>query len=397
MSQETELFTPLALPNGTYLKNRIVKSAMSDSLGDGRGNPTGTQIRLYERWAQGGAAASIIGEVQGDPRFAEKPGNLVLHDGCDREAFRALARRGGAEDAGIWCQLGHAGALTPPGIGTPKGPSAIDLPELRVAALTLAEIRALPDQFAKTAMQAESLGFSGVQVHAAHGFLLSQFLSPLFNRRTDAYGGDIGNRMKLLLEVVEAVRGSVSTSFVVALKLNSSDQLEGGLEPSEALAVIEALDRRGLDLIDISGGTYFPGAPSSSDRASTGPYFLDFAAGARRATGTPLMATGGFKRREDAEAALSSGVVDVVGLARALVLDPDLPRHWQAAGPDPTFPRFEAAPAGGVTAWFTMRLNDLGEDREGQAELDASAALEAYDARDRQRVPLWNDAFREKP
>jgi 2,4-dienoyl-CoA reductase-like NADH-dependent reductase (Old Yellow Enzyme family) len=393
MPDENDLFSQLVLPNGTHLKNRIVKSAMSDSLGDGSGNPTGPQMRLYERWARGGAAASIVGEVQGDPRFAESPGNLVLDDGCDREAFRALARRGGPDDTGLWMQLGHAGALTPSAIGTPKGPSAIDLPDLRAAELTLPEIRALADRFASTARHAERLGFSGVQIHAAHGFLLSQFLSPLFNRRTDAYGGGITKRMRLLLEVVEAVRSSVSRSFVVTLKLNSSDQLEGGLESGDSLAVIAALDGRGLDLIDISGGTYFPGAPSSSDRASGGPYFLDYAAEARRVTGIPLMATGGFKRRAEAEAAISSGVVDLVGLARALVLDPDLPRHWQAAGPDPSFPRFEAAPAGGVTAWFTMRLNDLGEDREGQAELDASAALEAYEARDRQRVQLWNDAF----
>ena len=393
MSAENKIFTPLTLPNGTQLKNRIVKSAMSDSLGDGRGNPTGAQMRLYERWAEGGAAASIIGEVQGDPLFAERPGNLVLNEAPDGAAFARLARRGGAHGARLWVQLGHAGALTPPEIGTPKGPSAIDLPELRAAELTPREIRALPDQFAQTARHAERLGFSGVQIHAAHGFLLGQFLSPLFNRRTDAYGGDIGNRMRLLREVVEAVRGSVSRSVVVALKLNSSDQLAGGLDPAESLAAIAALDGRGLDLIDISGGTYFPGAPSTSDRASTGPYFLNYAAEARRVTGIPLMATGGFKRRADAEAAIAGGAVDLVGLARALVLDPALPRHWQAAGPDPTFPSFEAAAPGGVTAWFTMRLTELGEDREGEGEIDLPAALQAYHARDARRVPLWNEAF----
>lgn len=393
MSAENKIFTPLTLPNGTQLKNRIVKSAMSDSLGDGRGNPTGAQMRLYERWAEGGAAASIIGEVQGDPLFAERPGNLVLNGASDREAFARLARRGGSHGARLWAQLGHAGALTPPEIGTPKGPSAIDLPELRAAELTLREIRALPDRFAKTARHAECLGFSGVQIHAAHGFLLGQFLSPLFNRRTDAYGGGIGNRMRLLLEVVEAVRGSVSRSFVVALKLNSSDQLQDGLDPAGSLAAIEALDGRGLDLIDISGGTYFPGAQSTSDRASGGPYFLDYAAEARRVTGIPLMATGGFKRRAEAEAAIAGGVVDLIGVARALVLDPELPRRWQASGPDPTFPSFEAALPGGVTAWFTMRLTELGEDREGEGEIDLPAALQAYHARDEQRVPLWNKAF----
>lgn len=394
MPQETDLFMPLELPNGTVVRNRIVKSAMSDSLGDGRGNPTEAQMRLYERWAEGGAAVSIIGEVQGNPLFAEKPGNLVLNDASNRDAFAKLARRGGSHGAQIWLQLGHAGALTPPEIGTPKGPSPIDLPELRAAELTLPEIRALPDQFAKTAMRAESLGFTGVQVHAAHGFLLSQFLSPLFNRRKDAYGGDIGGRMRLLLEVVEAVRGAVFRSFIVALKLNSSDQLTGGLVPEDSLSVINALEGRGLDLIDISGGTYFPGAPSSSDRPSEGPYFVEFAQAARQLTRVPLMATGGFKRRDQADAAISVGAVDLVGLARAFVLDPSLPKTWQLGGPDPLFPRFASAPPGGVTAWFTMRLTEIGEDRERESEPDAVAALEQYEARNSSRVSQWTRTFR---
>jgi len=393
MSAPASLFAPFALPNGVVLKNRIVKSAMSDSLGDGRGTPTEAQIRLYERWAGGGVAASIIGEVQGDPRYAEKPGNLVLNAASDAEAFARLARRGAADGAQLWVQLGHAGALTPPSIGTPKGPSAIDMPELQAEELSLAEIRALPGGFAETARRGESVGFSGIQIHAAHGFLLSQFLSPLFNRRGDAYGGSIAGRMRLVLETVEAVRSAVSPGFTVALKLNASDQLEGGLEPEDALRVIGALDGRGLDLIDISGGTYFPGAPPSSDRASSGPYFVDFAKSARSRTSVPLMATGGFKRRGEAEAALSAGAVDLIGLARALVLDPGLPTTWRENGPDPAFPRFAATPPGGVTAWFTMRRTEIGEKREVENAADARAALELDEARDAARVPLWNATF----
>ncbi|MFC3119782.1 oxidoreductase [Jhaorihella thermophila] len=259
MSPTSALFTPLDLPNGAHLKKRIVKAAMSDSLGDGRGNPTRAQMRLYERWALGGVAAAIIGEVQGDPRFAERPGNLVLHDGSDVVAFRALARAGAVGGARLWLQLGHAGALTPPAIGSPKGPSALNLPGLRAGELTLDEIRALPDHFARTARRAEALGFGGVEIHAAHGFLLSQFLSPLFNRRGDAYGGGIGNRMRLLLEVTEAVRAAVAPGFTVAVKLNATDQLDGGLQPEEALEVVREIGMRGVDLIDISGGTYFSG------------------------------------------------------------------------------------------------------------------------------------------
>lgn len=397
MDNTNSLFSQIILPNGTRLKNRIIKSAMSDSLGDGRGNPTKTQMRLYERWAQGGAAASIVGEVQGNPSFAEKPGNLVLNAASDEGLFRAFAHVGASEDAQLWLQLGHAGALTPPSIGTPKGPSELDFPGLQASALSIDEIRALPGQFASTAHRAESLGFNGVQIHAAHGFLLSQFLSPLFNRRTDAYGGDIKNRMRILIEVIEAVRSAVAPSFVVALKLNSSDQLEGGLQPEEALDVIKVLEGRGLDLIDISGGTYFPGAQSSSDRSTSGPYFLDFTATAKESTKVPLMSTGGFKTRSQAEAAIASGAVDLVGIARALVLDPALPMTWQRDGPDPVFPRFENAPPGGVTAWFTMRMTELGEGREGCQNSDAIKALERYDLRDARRTADWNKKFDSKP
>ncbi len=387
------LFSPLTLPNGRLLKNRIIKSAMSDSLADGQGNPTPSQMRLYERWAEGGLAASIIGEVQGDPRYPEKPGNLVLDDAADLKAFRDLARRGSANGAQLWMQLGHAGAMAHLPISKPRGPSAIDFPDFRSEAMSIAEIRAVPDCFARTALRAVELGFGGVQIHAAHGFLLSQFLSPLFNRRTDAYGGSIEARMRLLIETVEAVRASVPSDFVVAVKLNATDQLDGGLTEDEALEVVAGLEGKGVDLLDISGGTYFPGAPSSSERATKGPYFVEFARAARRLISVPLMVTGGFKRKEEAEAAVRSGDVDVVGVARGIVLDPSLPAKWRTGENDPAFPRFATLPPGGMTAWFTMRMTDLGEDREDQVNRGISEAITEYEKRDELRVVQWKRRF----
>ena len=389
------LFAPLALPCGAVLKNRVAKSAMSDSLGNGRGDPTDLQIRLYERWAEGGVGLSIIGEVQGDPDFAEKPGNLVLGPGSALDLLRELARRGSARGTQLWLQLGHAGAMAHPPIGTPKGPSTLDLPGLTCEALTLEEIAELPDGFARTAHMARELGFGGVQVHAAHGFLLSQFLSPLFNRRDDAYGGSIEGRMRLLLEVVAAVRDAVGPDFPVAVKLNATDQLEGGLEAEDALAIVAALDRAGIDLLDISGGTYFPGAKSASDAAGGGPYFLAFAERARERTRVPLMATGGFKTWEQADAAVMTGAVDVVGLARALVLDPDLPNRWKSDDTVPlAFPRFDAPPAGGVTAWYTMRLTEIAKDMAPSVPSDdLSAVIAVYDERDEARIAAWRDRF----
>ena len=241
---------------------------------------------------------------------------------------------------------------------------------------------------------AKNAGFGGVQIHAAHGFLLSQFLSPLFNKREDAYGGAITARMRPLLEVVDEVRGAVGPRFPVAVKLNATDQLEGGFEQDDALAVISALDRTGIDLIDISGGTYFPGAKSASDGASAGPYFIEFARSARRRTKKPLMVTGGFKTLQQAADAVSSGGADIVGLARALVLDPALPRGWQTGtASDPAFPRFASPPEGGITAWYTMRLTQIAEDRETTDVPDLMAAVKAYEERDIGRIAKWKNQF----
>lgn len=385
------LFEPLELPCGVVLKNRIAKSAMSDSLGDGRGNPTDVQLRLYERWAAGGLAISIIGEVQGNPRVAEKPGNLVLHAGSDRSRFEALAQKGATNGAQLWLQLGHAGAMAYPPIGDPKGPSEIDIPGLTCTAMTRDDILKLPSEFARTASLAKKLGFGGVQVHAAHGFLLSQFLSPLFNRRDDEYGGSIESRMRLLLEVVDEVRDAVGPGFPVAIKLNASDQLKGGLQETDSLSVIAALDRTGIDLIDISGGTYFPGAKSASDSSGGGPYFLEFAEQARSLTKKPLMVTGGFKTLQQAVDAITHRGVEIVGLARALALDPDLAGKWEAGtASDPEFPRFQTPPEGGVTAWFTMRLTDIGQDRNLTDARGLESAIKDYEERDRSRVSIWN-------
>ena len=243
----------------------------------GRPDPTEAQARLCERWAQGGVALSVIGEVQIDPRFPERPGNLALHAGSDTQAMRTLTSRAVVDGAHLWAQLGHAGALSHRPISEPKGPSALDLEGPRCAAMPIQEVQALPERFASAALQAQAAGFSGVQVHAGHGFFLSQFLSPLFNHRSDGYGGSIEARCRIVIDIVNRVRSAVGPSFPVGIRINSTDQLGGGLTEADALEVVRMLDRTSIDLIDLSGGTYFPGAKASSDNAGPGPYFLDFA------------------------------------------------------------------------------------------------------------------------
>lgn len=394
MQQHEVLFKALELPCGVVLKNRIAKSAMSDSLGDGTGHPTTGQNRLYQRWAEGGAAVSIIGEVQATSNYAEKPGNLVLNTNSDISKFWKLAEYGGKNGTELWLQLGHAGALAYAPISNPKGPSALDLPGLCCEGMTQNEICQVPLEFAETAKLAKQAGFCGVQIHAAHGFLLNQFLSPLFNKRSDEYGGAVVNRMRLLLESIEATRAAVGPNFPIAVKLNSSDQLEGGFGEDDALLVVAALDKSSVDLIDISGGTYFPGAKSASDSAGRGPYFIEFAKRARTVTSKPLMLTGGFKTRAQAEEAVVSGAVDVVGLARALVLEPALPNLWMTNQiPEPVFPRFLDAQEGGITAWYTMRLTEIGSDKETDDVSDLGRAICDYEARDNTRMEIWSRHF----
>ena len=385
---------PLELPCGAILKNRLAKSAMSDSLANGEGEPTAAQMRLYERWANGGVALSLIGEVQGDFRFPEKPGNLVLGETANQPMLHSLTRRAAINNSHLWVQLGHAGALSHPPISRAAGPSALDINGIKCREMSIDEVRELPHMFAQTAAAAKTVGFSGVQIHAAHGFLLSQFLSPLFNRRNDGYGGSIEARCRIIVEVIEKVRSMVGAKFPVGIKINSSDQLEGGLSEEDALVLVHILEQTSLDLIDLSGGTYFPGAKASSDAPNKGPYFFNFARQAKNITNIPLMLTGGFKSRAQALEVVASGAVDVVGLARAMVLDPHLAKVWLAEeGGDPMFPRFQAAPPGGITAWYTMRLTALGEDREDTFSLDISSAIRAYEERDALRCHRWIKKF----
>ena len=391
----SHIHSPITLPCGAQLKNRLVKSAMSDSLGDGEGNPSQGQIRLYEKWAQGGLALSIIGEVQITPHYPEKPGNLVLGEYSDKTALKALTQKSCINGAHIWPQLGHAGALSHRPISRPKGPSALKIEDFHCDGMTIEEVEALPDQYAKAALLAKEVGFTGVQIHAGHGFLLSQFLSPLFNHREDHYGGSLENRSRIILAIINAVRLAVGPHYPIGIKINASDLLEGGLTEEDALAHIRLLNKTRLDLIEISGGTYFPGAKSSSDSSSKGVYYNAFAQRAKNLTSIPLMITGGIKSLSDASALLQDESADLVGLARAMVLNPNLANDW-FAGFNQTlnFPRFDSPPAEGITAWYTMRINAIALDQTHLPALTLETALRQYLKRDEMKCLKWRKHFK---
>jgi 2,4-dienoyl-CoA reductase-like NADH-dependent reductase (Old Yellow Enzyme family) len=394
LKTEHDLGSSLQLPCGAVLKNRIAKAPMTDSLGNGEGNPTETQLRLYERWAQGGTALSMIGEVQIDPRFPENPGNLVLRADSEQQALQSLVGRAQVGGAHLWPQIGHAGARAHLTVSSPKGPSALDLEGLQCGGMSLEDIEELPAKYAATAVHAKNAGFNGVQVHAGHGWLLSQFLSPLFNHRSDGYGGSVEGRCRIVLEVVDAVRRAVGSDYPVGIRMNSTDKLDGGLTNDDALEVVRLLDRTSIDLIDISGGTYFPGAKAASDTSDPGPYFGEFARRAKGVTTIPVMATGGFKTEKQAVDAVASGAVDMVGLARAMALEPGLPNAWLSGkGGDPDFPRFESVPPSGITDWFIMRLAALGEDREDSFDLDIATAMQQFEDRTQLHAASWKETF----
>jgi 2,4-dienoyl-CoA reductase-like NADH-dependent reductase (Old Yellow Enzyme family) len=347
------LFAPLTLPNGAVVPNRIAKAAMEENMAD-RGQIPGESLRrLYESWAEGGVGLILSGNVMIDPTALTGPGGVVLDERQPIEPFKAWARaakRGGNQ---AWLQINHPGrqvfaamgqeAVAPSAIGLDMGAYSHLFPVPR--ALDAAGIAVIVARFVTTAGLAEAAGFSGVQIHAAHGYLISQFLSPLTNRRTDAWGGELHNRARLLLDVVKAVRAAVSPGFSVAVKLNSADFQKGGFEASDAAQVVRWLNDLPVDLVELSGGSYespamqgapqaTEGAPQAGSTAAREAYFLDFARDISAVARMPVMVTGGIRRRAVAEQALKPSEgrpgVAMVGIASALAFEPRLPERWKA-------------------------------------------------------------------
>lgn len=333
------LFSKLKLPNGTSVPNRIAKAAMEENMADAEQAPSEELVRLYQAWADGGVGLLITGNVMVDGRAMTGPGGVVLEDERHLDRFRHWAQVGRAKGAQFWLQINHPGRQMPANLGQPTwAPSAVPLDLGKLSkhfgapkAMTHELIHEVIGRFARTAQLAERAGFTGVEIHAAHGYLLSQFLSPLSNQRTDKWGGALKNRARLLLEIVKAVRASVSSGFAVAVKLNSADFQRGGFTAEDARQVVQLLNPLGVDLVELSGGSYE--APAMQGEARDGrtlareAYFVEFARDIRTVAVMPVMVTGGIRRLPVAEQVIGSGV-DMVGIGTALALDPKLPSDW---------------------------------------------------------------------
>jgi len=340
---------PLTLPNGTVVANRLFKSAMSEGLATWDNRVTPQLVTLYSRWARSGAGVLVTGNVMIDGSALGEPGNVVIEDESDLFKLTEWAAAGTQNNTQLWVQLNHPGKQAPRGLNKETvAPSAVPFDKALRGAfatpreLTEAEIQALIGRFGRAASIAKAAGFTGVQIHGAHGYLVSQFLSGHHNQRTDQWGGNAANRRRFVLAVYHEIRRQVGANFPVSIKLNSADFQRGGFTQEESLAVVRALSEAGIDLIEISGGNYeSPVMTGQTDKSKTSTrereaYFLAFAEKARAATLAPLVVTGGFRTPGGMAAALASNAVDMVGLARLLAIEPEAPKRL-LAGQQPLF------------------------------------------------------------
>lgn len=418
-----ELARPLTLPCGAILPNRIAKAAMTEGMATPDGRPTPVLDRLYALWSDGGAGLLIGGNLVIDRDHLERPGNVVIDRAPDGDMMDRLRRWAAAATRGgnhFWPQLSHSGRQTPALVNRhPKSPSDVrlGLPGGQFGEpvpLTRTEIADLVARWARAAAACRDAGCTGVQVHAAHGYLVSQFLSPLANRRTDQYGGSLENRARLLLDIVAAIRAAVGPAFPISVKLNSADFQKGGFAFDDSLQVAAWLEAASVDLIEISGGTYeqprllgIEGmeavspqqvAPSTLAREA---YFVDFALAMQAAVTVPLMVTGGFRSRAAMEQALAGGAADVIGLGRPMCLMPDAPNRLLAGADE--LPRYEdglgllpgwlaflkrfrlvkAIDGFAGIYWFYQQLWLLGRDGHADAALGTFAAFRTLEARNK--------------
>ncbi|MFC3095508.1 NADH:flavin oxidoreductase/NADH oxidase family protein [Alteromonas sediminis] len=329
------LGTPLSLPCGVELPNRLCKSAMTEGLADQHDRPTEQLFTLYRTWSQGGSGLLITGNVMVDKNYLERAGNVVLEDDSCIDRFQAYAKAAQVAGNHCWVQLNHPGRQCPKLVNArPLSPSDVQLSLIgnfgKPKPMDKVDIEDVIKRFIKSAELVKLAGFKGVQIHCAHGYLLSQFLSPITNKRQDEWGGSLENRARIIRRIVQGVRQSVGKGFPVGVKLNSADFQKGGFTLEECAQVAQWLAEDSVDLLEISGGTYEQlslfGVDSKDVRESTRKreaYFIEYAEKIKANASIPIMITGGFRSRQVMEKAVESGEIEMVGLARPLCTQPN--------------------------------------------------------------------------
>ena len=340
---------PLTLPCGAVVPNRMCKAAMTEGLAHPDGTASAELERLYGIWSDGGSGILLSGNIQVDGDHLERPGNVIVDSALSNDAFAALQRMAAAGTRNgnhLWAQISHAGRQTQKIVNpAPKAPSAVRLrlPQSQFGepvALTAEEIESIVERFVNCAVTCKEAGFTGVQFHSAHGYLLSLFLSPLTNQREDEWGGTLENRARALIAIVTKTREVLGADFPISVKLNSADFQKGGFDFDDSLTVAKWLADAGVDLLEISGGTYEqprllnldgvePIEEQSIARSTLAreAYFVDFAKAMREELSIPIMVTGGLRRREVMNHVLETGGADMIGLGRPLCVDADGPNR----------------------------------------------------------------------
>lgn len=383
----------LTLSSYATSKNRWFKSAMSEAMATNNHSPTGELINLYRKWAEGGSGIVVTGNVMVDPHALGEPKNVVLTKDSDLILFEKWAQAGTVNDTLLLMQLNHPGKQVLKGVvNEAVAPSAVPFPpEFQkffppCRALTKREIWQITGQFAESAKLAQKAGFSGVQVHAAHGYLISQFLSPLHNIRHDEYGGIIQNRFRFLRDICRAIRQSTGSSFTISVKINSADFLKSGFSEEESLYVVGELEKEKVDLVEISGGTYEKPAMFDTEiKDSTKrreAYFIDYAEKASQKVNIPIVLTGGFRTKKVMEEALISGVTDMIGIARPLAIYPDLPAQFSSGSVDEVHlpdikTGFHAIDSAALLElmWYARQLHRHGKGKTFRPNLSAHSTL----------------------
>ena len=432
----TEITDKLDLPCGVQIKNRICKGAMTEGLADEQNRATSKHVNLYNRWSDGGAGILLTGNVQVDHRYLERPGNVVIEGQQTNEQLSRLtayAEAGTKNNTHLWMQISHAGRQTPASVAeTPVAPSEV---QLQMPGAQFGKPRSLSDEeildiiqkFAHTASVAKETGFTGVQIHGAHGYLISEFLSPDINKRDDNWGGSLEKRSKFLLEIVRSVRKSVGDSFPVSLKLNSADFQKGGFTHEDAIQVASWLNEEGLDLLEISGGTYEQPHLVGIDmglnperaevrRESTiarEAYFLDYANDIRNVFKGPLMVTGGFRSVQGMNDALNQNACDVIGIARPFCIDPQIANKLLSkdisetptlektmqVGPgvlglNSPFSMIKGINGWGQQAFWCLNLIRMGEDLDPSLDLGVFKAFLQYQRNEKEAAKRYQEYWK---
>jgi len=387
------LTAPLTLPCGLRIENRLGRAAMTEGIAGSRNDPNERHERLYAANARGGAGLVLTGNVMVDRRHLERARNIVIDAATDQAALERWAQS--AAGTPTLVQLSHPGRqvnrfIQPQPVAPSDGP-AVALAGLfnRPRALTVREIEEIRDRFVAAGERVVAAGFAGVEVHGAHGYLLSSFLDPAINRRSDDYGGGLQGRARLLLEIVSGLRSALPAGAAIAVKLDARDGADAELAQ---LAVL--LGGAGADLLEISGGNYESPAMIGMDgdghelRSEHESPFWNSAAATSAAATVPVMLTGGFRTRPEVDSALALGVCDVVGVGRPLAVYPDLAGRFvrgeadrldrpapRMGGPGPV--RRLMGPAAG-SGWYRIQLARTADGQRPLLRLPALAAALDY-------------------